>query len=140
MGCLVNAVRVKHVAEYRGDDVVLLAMDGAGVEVFLAALTEAERTGSGRLQRERWVHDIVIEAGAADIEFAPGRVVWRLSREVAGEITERLHGLSAADHPCHNYVDIASPATELVLSRDEYIEPSWLTAGKEPIFGPDDPY
>jgi hypothetical protein len=40
-----NAVRVKHVAGLDGDDVVLLAMDGAGLDVLLAALIEAARTG-----------------------------------------------------------------------------------------------
>jgi hypothetical protein len=45
-----NAVRVKHVAGsgFRGDDVVLLALDG-GPDVLLATLIEAARTGSGRL-------------------------------------------------------------------------------------------
>jgi hypothetical protein len=32
---------------------------------------------------------------------------------------------------------MVNPPPTLVLSRDEYISPSWLTAGKEPIFEDD---
>lgn len=41
-----NAIRVKHVRDFTGEDVVLLAMDGAGLATFLAAVTLAERAGS----------------------------------------------------------------------------------------------
>lgn len=34
-----KAIRVKRVTESKGDDVVLLAMDHAGLDTFLAALT-----------------------------------------------------------------------------------------------------
>jgi hypothetical protein len=134
-----NEIRVKHVHDFKDDDVVLLAMDGAGLETFLAALTAARQRGSGRLQRRRRVHEFVIAAGAADIELADDRVVWRLDDGVAAEIITELTGMGRSDHPCHQYIDIVSPAPTLVLSRDEYLAPSWLTAGKEPMFGDDDP-
>jgi hypothetical protein len=133
-----NAIRVKHVRNFKFEDVVLLAMDGDGLQTFLAAVTQAQRQGSGRLQRRKRVHDFVIEAGAADIDLADERVVWRLDREIAGEIIEALTGLGRSDRPCHQYVDMAGPAPTLVLSKDEYIEASWLTAGKEPIFDDDE--
>jgi hypothetical protein len=133
-----NAIRVKHGTAFKGDDVVLLATDHAGLDTFLAALTEAEQQGSSQLQRRGRVHDFVIEAGAADIELDDDRVVWRLDHTRAVEIIEKLKVLSSSGHPGHHYVDdMFSPAPTLVLSRDEYISPSWLTAGKEPIFGDD---
>jgi hypothetical protein len=133
-----NVIRVKYVRDFKGEDVVLLTVDGAGLQTFLAALTEAERHGSGRLQHRKRVHDSVIEAGAADIDLTDERVVWRLDRAMAGEIIEALTGLGRSDRPGHQHVDLGSPAPTLVLSKDEYIEPSWLTAGKEPIFGDDE--
>jgi hypothetical protein len=133
-----NAIRVKHVRDFKFEDVVLLAMDSAGLQTFLAAVTQAERRGSGRLQRRGRVHDFVIEAGAADIDLADERVVWRLDRAIAGEIIKALAGLGRSDRSCHQYVDMVSPAPTLVLAKDEYIGPSWLTAGKEPIFGDDE--
>ena len=131
-----NAIRVKRVSEFKGEDVVLLAMDHAGLDTFLAALTQAEQQGSSQLQHRGRVHDFVIEAGTADIELDDDRVVWRLDHTRAVEIIEKLKVLSSSGHPGHHYVDdMFSPAPTLVLSRDEYISPSWLTAGKEPIFG-----
>ena len=133
-----NAIRVKRVSEFKGEDVVLLAMDHAGLDTFLAALTQAEQQGSSQLQRRGRVHDFVIEAGAGDIELDDDRVVWRLDHTRAVEIIEKLTVLSSSSHPGHHYVDdMVSPAPTLVVSRDEYISPSWLTAGKEPIFGDD---
>jgi hypothetical protein len=135
-----NAIRVKHVHDFKGEDVVLLAMDGAGLATFLAAVTLAERRGSGQLQRPRRVHDFVIEDGAAHVELADDRVVWRLDREIAGEIVEALTGMGSNARPCHHFVeDMASPAPTLVLSLDQYIAPNWLTAGREPMFGDDQP-
>jgi hypothetical protein len=135
-----NAIRVKHVRDFKGEDVVLLAMDGAGLATFLAAVTQAERRGSGRLLRARRVHDFVIAAGAADIELADDRVLWRLDRAIAVEMIAALTGLGDNARPCHQFVEgMASPAPTLVLSLDQYISPSWLTAGKEPMFGDDEP-
>jgi hypothetical protein len=131
-----NVIRVRAIPEFNGEDVVLLAMDGAGIDTFLAALTQAGRQGWSRLQCRGRVHSFVIEAGAADIELDDGRVVWRLDRTRAVEIIEKFKVLSSSGHPCHQYVDdMVSPTPTLMLSRDEYISPSWLTAGKEQIFG-----
>jgi hypothetical protein len=135
-----NVIRVKRVPEFKGEDVVLLAMDRAGVDTFLAAVTQGEQQGSSRLQRSGRVHDFVIEAGAADIELDDDRVVWRLDHTKAVEIIEKLTVSSSSGHPGHHYVDdMSSPAPTLVLSCDQYISPSWLTAGKEPIFRDDEP-
>lgn len=135
-----NEIRVKHVPDFKDEDVVLLAMDGAGLETFLAALTLAERNGSAQLQHRKRLHEFVIAAGAADIDLAGDRVVWRLDHAVAVDIIEALTGLSGNEGPCHQFIDdTAGPAPTLVLSKDEYIEPSWLTAGKGPMFGDDDP-
>jgi hypothetical protein len=53
-----RGIRLKHVRDFRGEDVVLLAVDGAGLQTFLAALTEAERHGSGRLQHRDPAHGL----------------------------------------------------------------------------------
>jgi hypothetical protein len=107
-----------------GDDVVLLAMDGAGVAVFAAALKDAERQGASQLQHRGVTHDFLIEADEADINLSDTRVVWRLDAAKAAEIIENLDVLSNADRPGHQYVDISEPAATLVLSRDEYVRKS----------------
>lgn len=105
---------------YMGDDAVLLAMDTAGVDTVLAALTQAAQQGSAGLNHGATIHQFRIEPGAADIEFRVGTVVWRLDAAVAGEIIELLTEMH--DHPGsgHHYVDISKPADMLVLSRNEY--------------------
>ena len=105
---------------HSGDDSVLLAMDGAGVDDVLATVTQAARQGSARLDHGATVHEFLIQAGAADVEFGEGTVVWRLDSAVASEFIELLTEMH--DHPGsgHHYVDISKPADILVLSLNEY--------------------
>jgi hypothetical protein len=115
-------VRVELAPEFRGEDVVLLALDGAGVmTTFITALRDAEQHRSSQLEHYAATHQFVIQPGAADFELGANRVVWRLDHTKAVEIVEDLAGMSNDDRPGHNYVDISSPTKTLVLSRDEYV-------------------
>lgn len=137
-----TVIRVKDVPDFRGsEDVVLLAADNAGLDAFAAALILAQRNRVSYLKHGRRVHEFVIETGAASIELSDDRVVWRLDDAKASEIIEKAKVLTNnGGRPGHHYVDdMSSPAPTLVLSLDEYLSPSWLTAGKEPIFRDDDP-
>jgi hypothetical protein len=117
-----NIIRVELLPDFMwGDDVVLLAMDGAGVATFTDALNDAVRLGSSRLEHGGVMHEFVMQAGAADIEMSEARVVWRLDHTKAVEILDDLTAIKEADGPGHNYVDISTPTTTLVLSRDEYV-------------------
>jgi len=107
---------------YGHADEVLLAMDTAGVDTVLAVLTQAAQQGSARLDHGATTHRFLIEAGAADIEFHAGTVVWRLDAAKAAEIIEFLTEMH--DHPGsgHHYVDyMSTPARTLVLSLNEYL-------------------
>ena len=72
-----NIIRVELAPEFRGEDVVLLAMDGAGVTTFVTALSDAEQRGSSQLEHDGVTHQFVIQAAAADIERGGNLVVWR---------------------------------------------------------------
>jgi hypothetical protein len=117
-----TVVRAELAREFHfGDDVVLLAMDHAGVDTFLRALAQAAQQRSSRLDHGGTVHEFVIEAGAADIELHDDRVVWRLDHAKAEEIIDKLTALQAPG-PGHHYVDdVSSPTQTLVLSCDEYV-------------------
>jgi NADPH-dependent 2,4-dienoyl-CoA reductase/sulfur reductase-like enzyme len=117
-------IRAEFAPDFRGDDVVLLAMDGAGVAGFAAALKDAQRQGSSQLLLGGVTHEFVIAADEADIDLDDIRVVWRLDPAKAVEIIEDLDELSSGDRPGHHYVDISNPTDTLVLSRDEYVRPS----------------
>jgi hypothetical protein len=115
-------IRVEFAPEFMwGDDVVLLAMDGAGVAAFAAALKDAERQGTSQLQHVGVTHEFVIQPGEADIALGDTRVIWRLDAAKAVEIVDNLDILSKSDRPGHQYVDISKPTDTLVLSRDEYV-------------------
>lgn len=115
-------IRVELAPEFMwGDDVVLLAMDGAGIAAFSAALKDAERQGISQLLHGGVTHEFVVQDGEADIELNDTRVVWRLDSAKVVEIIENLEILSHNDRPGHQYVDISKPTDTLVLSRDEYV-------------------
>jgi hypothetical protein len=115
-------IRVEFAPEFMlGDDVVLLAMDGAGAATFAAALMKAERHGSSQLQVGEVTHEFVIQAGGANVDLDGTRVVWRLDPAKVVEIAENIDILSSSAEPGHQYVDISTPADTLVLSRDEYV-------------------
>jgi hypothetical protein len=116
-----NIIRVELAPEFRGEDVVLLAMDGAGVTTVITALTDAEQLGSSQLEHDGVTHQFVIQAGAADIELGEDRVVWRFDHAKAVEIVEDLTVMNRSEGPGHEYVDISTPTNTLVLSRDEYV-------------------
>jgi len=114
-------IRVELAPEFMfGDDVVLLAMDGAGVTAFAAALKDAAHQGSSRLEHGGVTHEFMIESGESDIEFDGVRVVWRLDPAKADEMIGGLSVLENSSRPGHQYVDISKPTDTLVLSRDEY--------------------
>jgi hypothetical protein len=116
-----NIIRVELAPEFKGEDVVLLAMDGAGVTTFITALSDAKQRGSSQLEHDSVTHQFVIHPGAPDIELGENYVVWRLDHAKAVEIVEDLTVMSNDDRPGHNYVDISTPTNTLVLSRDEYV-------------------
>lgn len=126
MGKAMTVLRVNFLPEfYFGDDAVLLTLDGSGTVKMKAAVTDARNNGSSQLIHERVTQEFVIEADAAAIELSPGRVIWRLDSTKAAEIAEDLTTLGAATGSKtagHFYVDIASPAETLVISRDEYTD------------------
>ncbi|HEY2447665.1 MAG TPA: hypothetical protein VGI49_02405, partial [Mycobacterium sp.] len=123
-----SVIRINFLPEfYYGDDAVLLTLDGGGVDEFKAALSEAKRQESSRLEHDGVTHEFRIEPGTADIELDSSHVVWRLDHAKAAEIIEDLAVLSdkgSGGGPTsgHFYVDMSKPTETLVISRDEYVE------------------
>jgi hypothetical protein len=122
-----SVVRVNLLPEFHlGDDAVLLTLDGSGVDKMKDAVEEARRNGLSRFLNNGVAQEFHIEPGAATVDLSPTRVVWRLDHAKAAEISEDLVALSAPRDSGrsggHFYVDIASPAETLVISRDEYTD------------------
>jgi hypothetical protein len=119
-----SEIRVELAPEFKGETVVLLAMDGGGLAAFISAVAEAiqgrARTSS-QLRHAGAIHLFAVEDGKADVELQKAHITWRFSPSKLAEVLEKLEAMKASPGPCHQYVDIASPAETLVLSRDEYV-------------------
>jgi hypothetical protein len=136
-----STVRLKRLSDFKGDDVVLLAVDDGGLAAFVAALMAALQTGTSRMQRRERSHEFVtVDDGTTHIAIDDACALWRLDRVKARKIIAKAKVLGVDGQSGHHYVDeISSPATTLVLSLNEYLEPTWLTEGRGPIFTDDDP-
>jgi hypothetical protein len=118
-----SVIRVNFLPEFDyGDDAVLLTMDGAGVDTFRTALSDAIQRGSSQLDHDGVTHEFRIQPGAADIDLEKTHVVWRLDPAKAHEINDDLEVSSRKGRAGHNYVDMSTPAPTLVVSRDEYVD------------------
>ena len=116
-------IRVEYLAGFHfGDDAVLVALEGAGLDAFAAALEEADHRGDWRVELSGRSHHFRVEAGVADIGLLGDRVQWGLDHAVVAEMISKLAGMKQAGGPSHHYVDIAEPVGTLVLSLDEYTD------------------
>jgi len=117
-----SEIRVELAPDFKGESVVLLAMDGDGLDVFSAVVAQLLQAGRGVLQLEHAgvTHVFNIEDGA-DFEFTEKHVDWRFSSPKFTEVLEKLDAMKDSSGPCHHYVDISGPVETLVLSRDEYV-------------------
>ena len=115
-----SEIRAELVPDFRGETVVLLAMDSDGLDAFRSALARAAQQPS-QLTHDGTIHEFAIEDGNAVVELQAGHVTWRFARSKLAEVVEKLDAMKAAPGPCHHYVYISSPAETLVLSRDEYV-------------------
>lgn len=117
-----TTIRVEYAEGFHlGDDAVLVAMDGAGVDTLADAINVARRDGSAHFDNGGVRHDIAVRDGDSDIAIDETAVRWELDSATATEIADALAALSAQAGPGHHYVDITSPADTLALSRDEYL-------------------
>jgi hypothetical protein len=118
-----NIIRVDYVQEFKGENVVLLAMDASGLEVFLAALIQTQHATAvvSTITNTQSVSVIEIGGSAARIDVQNNRVMWSLPKATLTEMIEKLQAMRTSPTPCHHYVNMDSPAKTLVLSRDEYV-------------------
>jgi hypothetical protein len=107
------------------DDAVLVSLDREGVAELEAAIRRASQAGGSPdvLRADGTTHRFEVKQGARAIAFRDREVVWQLSRELMQELADKLSSMRACPRPCHNYIDIASPAELLILSVDEYPGP-----------------
>jgi hypothetical protein len=119
-----NEICVELVPGFKGETVVLLAMDKGGLDIFRAAVAETiqkKQLSSWKLMHANVTHIFAIEDGKAKVELHEGLATWRFSLSKLTEVLEKLDAMKVSSGPCHHYIDISEPAQTLVLSRDEYV-------------------
>lgn len=120
-------VRVAYLENFKfGHDAVLAAMEAVGLDAFTTALKYARAQRFLQLDCGGRSHIFRLE-DAADVDLRDGRddrVEWRLDPATTDEMIAMLVVMAEHKGPCHNYVDIFTPADTLVLSLDEYLKPN----------------
>jgi len=116
-----STIEIELIPEFKGERVMLLAMDRDGLVAVRTALTEAQYglasiAASGTVEMEFRSEP---DQAAIDLDAMPA--IWRLSPKKIDEIVEKLDAMEVFPGPCHHYVDIATPAKTLVLAKDEYL-------------------
>jgi hypothetical protein len=121
---MTSSVRVEIASGFKGETVVLLAMNANGLTAFMSAIVDAIRPRDGeplQVAISGVSHIIAVKNDRADVELRPSKVTWCFSAAKLGEIFGKLEAMKWAPGPCHHFVDITSPAETLILSRDEYV-------------------
>jgi len=117
-------IKVELADEFKGETVMLLAMDRVGLEIFASVIAKAAAQDDQRsveLLNSGTIHRFVTAHGDAEINLAPKRVTWRFSKEKMIEVMGKLQSMAITRRSCHHYVDISGPVDTLVLSLDEYV-------------------
>jgi hypothetical protein len=116
-----SKISVQIAPDFRGDKVVLVSMDRAGLERLNSELTTILRDGTAisHLTHGGITHVFAVGADGSRVQVTSNQVIWRLSKSCLLELLENLQGLIAADRPGHQYLETTGDADTLVLSVDE---------------------
>ncbi|WP_235660268.1 hypothetical protein, partial [Mycobacteroides abscessus] len=92
-----------------------------GLRVFESALRTAQEAGRSSFDSGGVVNQIVRQKGSADIEFSQQVIVWRFDDEKLSELIALTESLTGAESAAHQYIDINSPTSTLVISVGEHV-------------------
>lgn len=105
---------------YFGDEATLVSGDRYGLRVFESALRTAQEAGKSTFNSGDIVNQVVRQKDAADIEFSQQAIVWRFDDEKLGELIALTESLIVAESAAHQYIDINSPTSTLVIAIGEH--------------------
>lgn len=114
-------IQMQMVSEFKGESVVLFAMDQAGLVALRDALLLAHGGFFSTATADGVIVEIRQEPIEAQVELAPSHAVLRVSEQKIKEIVEKLDAMYVTPFPCHQYVEIGAPERTLVLAKDEYL-------------------
>ena len=116
-----STIRISRFSHF-GEPATLAAGDRAGLLRFILALRSARDTGYSEFDTGDVRHRIVRRRGNAnDIEVDVRTVTYRLTHATICEMVSLAEALVSVGGPGHQYVDISSPTSTLVISVDEHV-------------------
>lgn len=120
---MVTKIRVELAREFKGESVVLLAMDSSGVTALRKLLEAAGNKGraTAALNDEAVSLVALVRDGPNTIGLHETEIVWCLPAKKLSEVIQKIRAMEATSGPCHHYLDLSSPAGILVLSKEEYL-------------------
>lgn len=118
-----SQIKVDLVHEFKGEDVVLVAMDIDGLNFLTTAVSHAIQIANTRhseLDRNGILHVFKIDDEQSKMEITDRTVAWSLSNQTFFEVLEKLRAMKELGRACHHFVEISSPVETLLLSLDEH--------------------
>ncbi|OHU26737.1 hypothetical protein BKG77_22755 [Mycobacteroides chelonae] len=106
---------------YFGDEATLVSGDQDGLRILESALRSARESGNATFDGGGMVNQVVRQNGAADIEFGRQAIIWRFDGAKLDELIALTDSLIRAEAPAHQYFDISSPTSTLVISVGEHV-------------------
>ena len=107
---------------FRGETVLLLSMDSAGLTLFeekIRSLGSAKQAVHFSAGNQEYI--LTIGDEHAKIVRNDNSTTWFLTPEKKKEIADKLEAMEEAGQPCHQYVDQLDPDGPLVISLNEYV-------------------
>jgi hypothetical protein len=107
---------------FRGEMVMLLSMDSAGLTLFEEKIRSLESSKQAvHFSAGNQEYTLTIGDEHAKIVRNDNSTTWFLTPEKKKEIADKLEAMEAAGQPCHQYVDQLDPDGPLVISLNEYV-------------------
>jgi len=124
------AIRVELISEFKGESVVLVAVDADGLEAVRSALVVAgqqEQPLAVTLGDKKM--EFKVEPGAARIELELHTITWRLGPDKIAEIVKKLDFMQEAQRASHHYVEIELWFCQETNTSDRTRPNCWPEAG-----------
>ena len=114
-------IQIELVSAFKGEPVVLVAMDRDGLDVVRESLAFSQAGELPTVVVGAVTIGFSAEPSSSSIDIRPSKVTLQLAPRKIDEIIEKLDAMRASPAPCHHYVDIDAPTGTLVLAKDEYL-------------------
>ncbi len=113
-----NNITIRKLENYRGNSVILIGTNRAGLTELLLSITKLEKYPESNFIEGNTRYEFSVTT-TSKIELFSNIAILRFTVEVWNEIMDKLSALNLCKTPCHHYVDVEDFEETIVLSVDE---------------------